>query len=91
MLDEIEDAVRRPDLFPQVSRGVRGDERSGITRTAVSPLIERKENGLGALKVSGHVDQLGIDRKMGQAHPHVKERLLGAAISFCCHTACSTF
>ena len=75
--DEIEDAVARPGLFPEVARGVtRSSGRYGrVSGTAELTLVERKKARLRSVEPGRDVDELRIHREVGQTAAVCEERL----------------
>ena len=82
VLDEIEDAVPRPGVLPEVRRRVaaprRGDRR--VARAAIVALVERQEAWSSAPQFGRHEDQIRVDREVRETPAEREERLLGAPV-----------
>ncbi len=79
LLDQVEHAVARPCLLPQIGRGVALPGR-WIASAAIATLVEWQKARPGPLQARGHVDKVRIHRKMRQAAPEGEQRFLGVAV-----------
>ena len=79
LLQQVQHAVARPDLLPQVGGG-EAAPGGRVARAAVAALVERQEARRRPAQMGGHVDQVRVDREMGQAAAEREERLLGIAV-----------
>ena len=79
---EVEHAVARPGLFPEIGGGVARPGRGygRIAGPAEPAPIEGKEAGLAAREVSRDVDQLRVDGEMGETPTVGEERFARIAI-----------
>jgi hypothetical protein len=77
LADEVEDAVTRPRLFPEVPSRVAPLRRwnGRVAGAAEPPLVEGEEACLRAREVGGDVHLLGVHCEVGQAATVRKERL----------------
>ena len=82
LADQVEDAVSRPDPFPEVVRRIAGsggrDRR--VPRAAEAALVERQEAGLGTVELRGHEHLVRIHGEVGEAAPVGEERLARVAV-----------
>ena len=74
---QVQHAVARPGLLPEVRRGIAGlrGRNWRVPRTAVVALVKGKEACLDTGKAGGDVDQFRIDREMRQAAAIGQQRL----------------
>ena len=79
LADQIEDAVARPDLVPEVVRGVSapGGRDGGIAGAAELAAVEGQEAGLRASELRGDEDPVRVDREVGETAAVGEERLAG--------------
>ena len=82
LADEVEQAVARPRLFPEIGGGVAGPGRGhgGIAGAAEPAPVEGEEAGLAAGEVGRDVDQLRVDGEMGKTPAVGEERLARVAV-----------
>ncbi len=79
---QVEDAVARPGLFPEIGGGVpglRGRHRRVAGASELAP-IEREEAGPGAVEMGGDVDQVGVHGEVSEAAAVCQQRLAGIAV-----------
>jgi hypothetical protein len=79
VLNQVEHAVPGPDPLPQVSRRKTLPGRR-VSGTAVTPLVEGEEPGLGSLQVGSHINEIRIDREVRQATAEGEKRFTGVAV-----------
>ena len=79
LLQQVQHAVARPDLLPQVGGG-EAAPGGRVARAAIAALVERQEARRRAAQAGGHVDQVRVGREMRQAAAEREERLLGVAV-----------
>jgi len=72
ILDQVEQAVARPDLLPQVGGG-KAAPGGRVAGAQVIALVEGDEAGLFAFQMGGKENQLGVYGKVRQAAPVGKE------------------
>ena len=77
-LNQVEDARLLPDVPPQVARRVVG-LAGRIARAAVRALIKGEKLRLGPSQFGGHINQIVVYGKVGQAALEAEQRLLGIA------------
>jgi hypothetical protein len=82
LADEVEHAVARPRLLPEVGGRVaraRGRHRR-VPGAAELALVEREEARLGALQVGRHIDEIRVRREVREAAAVGEERLARVAV-----------
>ena len=82
LANEIEHAVARPGLVPEIAGGVAtpGRGHGGIAGPAEPAPVEGKEARLAAGEVGGDVDQLRVDREVRETPAVGEERLAHVAV-----------
>ena len=81
-LYQVEHAVPRPDLFPQIGGGEPARRRAGgrISCAVVVALVKGQEVRVPIPQVGGDVDELIVDGQVGQAASQLEERLARWAV-----------
>ena len=82
--NQVEHAVARPGLLPEIGCGVTGPRRRHrrIAGPAKSPAIERQKARVRSRKMGRDIDQFRIHREMRQTAAIGKERLARVAVGF---------
>ena len=82
LADQVEDAVPRPDLVPEVVRGVSAlSGRDGrIAGAAELAAVEGQGAGLRASEVRGDIDPVRVDGEVREAAAVGEERFAGVAV-----------
>lgn len=79
VLNEVENAVTRPDLFPEIGGG-KAFEAGRVARAVFVAAVEGNEAGGGAFEFGGEVDEVGIDGEVGETAAEGEERLTRIAV-----------
>src|SRR5437764_10752335 len=66
LLYQVEYAIPGPDAFPEVG-GSEALPRRRITSPSVTAFVERQETSRRPFEMRGHIDEVGVNRKMSQA------------------------
>ena len=79
---EVEDAIARPGLLPEIVGGVAGVGRwdGWVTGTAELASVEGQKAGLRPGEVSGDVDQIRVDGEVGETPAMGEQRLPRVAV-----------
>lgn len=79
VLNEVEDAITRPDLFPEIGGG-KAFEAGRVACALLVAAVEGDETGGGAFEFGGEVDEVGIDGEVGEAAAEGEERFTRIAV-----------